>query len=185
MFPKRAKKNQSATITSRGIYKPCKMRRVSKKGKKGKNGKNGKNGKKSPNNSKYSEKAIQRKICDAVKKKYPKLIFTTMGQFSTAREAGQSVINGYYVSIPDFIFLSPKGIYHGLLIELKTMEIVRDNKIKKKKGKLSKKQKATSKKLMALGYFCCVTFGFEASMNIISLYMSLKPGENIDVNQCQ
>lgn len=131
---------------------------------------------------KYSEKNIQEEIYKYIRLKYPSLIFTSLGDFSSARQAGRCVKMGYYPGVPDFVILHPMGEYCGLLPELKTEQIKHNGKIIVSKGKPSKKQKATIKTLNAVGYLSCTVYGLKAAISLIDVYMSLKKGDTIQIS---
>lgn len=131
---------------------------------------------------KHSEKSIQKNLCTHIRNKYKKVVFTSMGDFSSARQAGKSIEMGYCKFIHDIVIFEVKGIYSGCMIELKTDDVKYKNKIITKRGKLSIGQSRFIKKMSKKGYFSCVAYGLESAINVIDMYMSLNFNEKITLN---
>lgn len=125
---------------------------------------------------KPKEESLQIAVSDYLKMAYPKVIFTaegsgirlTMGQAIKAkRQRSQR-------GLPDMIILEPRGVFHGLLIELKR----EDQSPFKKDGGLRKcehlqEQMSAIFKLTRTGYFASFATGFDEARKIIDEYMSL------------
>lgn len=129
----------------------------------------------------FCEKNIQKKICNYIEEKYPGVVYSSVGDFSSSREAGRAKKLGYRV-LPDLLIFHPMGSYCGLLPEIKTEQIKLNGKIVVYRGKISLPQKSVINKLNKVGYLSPIVYGYQAAKNIIDLYMSLNPGEEIKIN---
>ncbi|MTI32805.1 VRR-NUC domain-containing protein, partial [Xanthovirga aplysinae] len=69
---------------------------------------------------------------------------------------------GYKAGYPDMTFHEPRGIYHGLFIEMKKL----------KGGVVSKEQKAWIKKLKERGYKAEVARGCMEAIRILKEYLN-------------
>lgn len=78
---------------------------------------------------------------------------------------------------PDLIIFAPRGIYHGLFIELKTKTPYKKNGTLLENAHL-KAQEETIKNLRELGYCAVFSWEFEKTKNIIDWYLNLKPNES-------
>lgn len=114
-------------------------------------------------------------LCSYMRTNYPHVVFLsdasgikmTMGQ--AIKWKGMRSGNG----IPDLIILQPRGIYHGLMIELKKT----GEKIVKKDGTYKsdhlKEQADVLSKLDAQGYYATFALGYEEAKKIIIEYMKM------------
>jgi len=130
----------------------------------------------------HSEKTIQQKFCAYIRKNYPSVVFTSMGDFSSARQAGKSIKLGYCRYIHDIVIFEPRGWYFLCMMELKTEEVKYNGKIITRKGKLSKGQNKMIEDMSKKRYFSCAVYGLQAAIKIFDVYMSLKSGEKIIIS---
>ena len=120
-----------------------------------------------------SETILQSQVCQFIKAQYPDVIFTsessgvrlTIGQAKKAKglRSGNN--------LPDLIILEPRGLYHGLCIELKKDSPYRkDGSLKQDEHIYA--QNAMLGRLILKGYMACFGVGLEATLNIIKMYMN-------------
>lgn len=69
---------------------------------------------------------------------------------------------GYKKGVPDLLVFVPRGIYHGLCIEVKSA-----------KGRVTRDQKRWHDSLERNGYFVMVPRSFEQAKDLIDQYMKL------------
>ena len=69
---------------------------------------------------------------------------------------------GVKSGVPDIVILEPRGIYHGLFLELKVG-----------KNKTTPNQEKWKSDLNKRNYLCLVSYSLEESENIIKKYLSL------------
>jgi hypothetical protein len=72
---------------------------------------------------------------------------------------------------PDIFAAIPRGVYHGLFIELKPM--TRGRKNPRRVGP-TKGQKKMLKGLASQGYYACACFGHKAAIGVLELYLQGK-----------
>jgi hypothetical protein len=113
-----------------------------------------------------TEDAEQIAFFDWVRLAYPKLIayhvpngFGRLGRIGRLKSRRKGVTSG----IPDISIDKPRGIYHGMRIEMKRL----------KGGKLSDEQKEMIASLRAEGYFVAVCKGFESAREALIEYLGL------------
>lgn len=70
--------------------------------------------------------------------------------------------SGVRAGIPDIFVAIPRGEYHGLWIEMKSMN-----------GKLSEAQEGYLKRFNAIGYMGQACYGFEAAKALTEAYLRL------------
>ena len=68
---------------------------------------------------------------------------------------------GMLPGFPDFFIYEPRGVYHGLAIEMKRV----------KGGRVSEEQKECLKKLSDRGYYATVCRGFDEAKEVIDRYL--------------
>lgn len=62
--------------------------------------------------------------------------------------------------VPDVFLPIPRGQYHGMFIEFKTLN-----------GRISKEQHEYAESLAESGYYCVVSFGAESALNAVKWYL--------------
>lgn len=120
------------------------------------------------------EESFHISLCMWLKLQYPHVIFfsessgirLTMGQAVKLKKL-RSLSKG----LPDLFIAEPRGIYHGLFIELKAAGV----KCYKRDGSPIndhfKEQKETLDKLKAKGYMATFGVGFDETKKIIDNYL--------------
>ena len=117
---------------------------------------------------------LQVLICNYIKLKYPDLLFMTDTIASVKLTIPQQVRNKKIQKenfhCPDLLIFQPKGMWHGLFLELKAKNIY------KKDGTLLKNdhveaQATTLLQLNYLGYYAAFAVGFDEAKLIIDKYM--------------
>lgn len=120
------------------------------------------------------EESLSKAVSRYLQIQYPNIVFTcdasgvklTMGQ-AVSLKAQRSVHK-----IPDMIILKPNADYHGLILELKSI----DSSPFLKDGSLSKsvhvqEQNKTLNILLNAGYYAVFAVGFDNAKEIIDKYM--------------
>ena len=121
------------------------------------------------------EESVQIAVCDYLKRVYPSVIFTaeSSGIRLTIGQAVKSKRQRSHRGLPDLMILEPRGLYHGLMIELKgegkspykrNGELKSDNHIAE--------QESVHLRLRKLGYFACFATGIGSAKMVIDKYMS-------------
>ena len=87
------------------------------------------------------------------------------GKRSKAEAARQQRL-GLRRGVPDLILDYPKGIYHGLRVEMKV-----------KPNKTTTDQEAWLERLERAGYFVAVCYSAQEAIETIQAYIMLRPGE--------
>jgi len=114
-------------------------------------------------NSEYETQKLIFQWAKFMEGKYPELVLLnaslngvrlTIGQAKKAKAAGMK--KGY----PDLFLPVARGGYHGLFIELKVG-----------KNKATKEQAWWIKELLKQGYYACVCYGYDATINTIEQYL--------------
>lgn len=120
---------------------------------------------------KQEETGIQIALVNWLFVNHPHVLFTSAlgGIKTTIGQAVKLKRMGYRRGFPDLLIFEARGIYHGLLIELKT-----------KTGVLSPFQKEIAHLLMQRDYRVATCFGFDQAVYYITKYLVLKSGEAID-----
>jgi len=123
-----------------------------------------------------SEYKEHKAIANYIKLQYPKVIFTSdsSGIRMTIGNAKKMLALKANCKIPDLLIFEPKGIYHGLIIEIKRT----GENLYKKNGELYSKehlieQNKTLERLKSKGYKAVFGVGFDECVNIIDDYMNL------------
>lgn len=123
-----------------------------------------------------SEEELHFSICDNIKKMYPDVVFLT--DLSGVRLHASIARKVFHLKssrgIPDLIILEPRGVYHGLLIELKRS----DDDLLTKEGNIRKdthlqEQEKVLEGLEEKGYYASFSCGLEPSIKLIDWYMGL------------
>lgn len=121
-----------------------------------------------------SEALEHEMLCNFIKTNYPEVVFLSdaSGIKMTMGQAMKWSRLKSHRGIPDLIILAPRGIYHGLMIELKRTgeKIYMKDGVTLKTDHL-KEQDIVLKKLRACGYYAKFAVGFEEAKKIIEKYM--------------
>ena len=129
---------------------------------------------------KQPEFILQRQICTYLRVAYPDVLFMSdtiaSVKLSEAQASRNKSIQKAGFKTPDLIIFAPRGIYHGLFIELKVKTPY------KKDGTLLQQkhlrdQEETIKKLIEFGYYAVFSWEFEKTKKIIDWYLNLKENE--------
>jgi hypothetical protein len=87
----------------------------------------------------------------------------TLGGVYCSRSQRKKILQlGYKKGVPDLVIFVPRGIYHGLLLEVKSL-----------RGRVSAEQKRWHTSLENNGYFVAIPRSFEQAKELIHLYLSL------------
>ena len=110
------------------------------------------------------EYQLQKALIQWIKLKYPRILYCASagGVRTSFTQAKRMKAPGYIKGFPDLFVYEPKGKFHGLAIEIKTL-----------KGRASISQIDWITKLEERGYLAKVCKGFDQCKNIIELYMQL------------
>jgi hypothetical protein len=110
------------------------------------------------------EYQLQKAVIKWINLKYPKLLYCASagGVRTSFSQAKRMKATGYVRGFPDLFIYEPKGNFHGLAIEIKTL-----------KGRVSKFQLDWINKLHEKGYLSSVGRGFNQVTEIIEHYMEL------------
>lgn len=102
----------------------------------------------------------------SVRGKWPELALLFHIKNETKEGAQQVAVDraaGVKKGVPDLCLPVPKGVYHGLYIELKT-----------EKGRTSQAQDWWGEKLREQGYFWEVCHGWQSATRVLEWYLNLK-----------
>lgn len=123
-----------------------------------------------------AETALQIAVSNYIKLQFPDVVFTS-------ESSGLRVPIGLATQLkkmrskhklPDLIILEPKGIWHGLILELKVSE---DDYLRKdgtlRQDKHIQEQHKTLSLLSKKGYFTSFVAGFDEIKKVIDEYMGL------------
>lgn len=117
---------------------------------------------------------LHQQVCDYLRLQYPRIVFRTDHSAGIKMSMHQAVRHKRLQSsraYPDIFIAEPRGIYHGLFLELKATPI------HKKNGELLKNEHLLEQHLMLVllsskGYKAEFGVGFEATKDIIDKYMN-------------
>lgn len=84
-------------------------------------------------------------------------------------EAANLKRQGVKAGVPDLVLAVPKGIYHGLFIEMKWG-----------KNRVQDSQKEWLKRLEQYGYYTKVCYGAEAAIEKLEKYLNLTEGQRME-----
>jgi len=117
-------------------------------------------------------------LCNYIRANHPDVIFTSdlsgvrlpIGLARAVKPLKSSR------GIPDIIILHPAGCYHGLLIELKALDV----RLYRKDGQLVSdehlaEQAATIGRLRSVGYAAYFVCGFHAGRRLVDEFFALQP----------
>lgn len=113
---------------------------------------------------KYLEHNLQVQCVHWFKLQYPKLLIASSlnGARRTVRSGARLRAAGMLKGFPDLFVCEPRGLYHGMFIEMKSA-----------KGRLEKEQKVTMELLRERNYFVILCKSFETFVMKVKWYMSL------------
>ncbi len=130
-----------------------------------------------PKHKEQPEFILQKEVCQWLRKQYPKVMFMSDTIAAVKLTKPQAVRNksiqkeGF--KCPDLLIFEPRGIYHGLFIELKVeTPFKKDGSIKASQDDHLLKQNKTLFNLYDIGYYACFAWTFEMSVDIITDYMN-------------
>lgn len=114
---------------------------------------------------KYTEHNLQVQCVHWFKLQYPKCLIASSlnGAKRNIRDGSRLRAAGMLKGFPDLFVCEPKGIFHGLFIEMKS-----------KNGQMTKEQKEIAQKLQAKGYATAICKNFETFVNLVKVYMQLE-----------
>ena len=123
---------------------------------------------------KQPEYHLQVQVCEYIRWQYPKTLCLSDTIAATRLTIPQQVRNkaiqksGF--KCPDLVIYEPKGMYHGLFIELKIENPFKHNGELKSNEHLEAQQK-TLFDLTEKGYWACFAWSFDQAKLIIDNYM--------------
>jgi hypothetical protein len=121
-----------------------------------------------------SEKTLHKQVCQYIRYQYPGILFNSDLAGATKLTIGQAVAMKSLRSnrgFPDIVIYEPRGIYHGLFIELKR----EGTKLRKKDMTCAtphiQEQWSTIIDLEKKGYMARFTVGFDEAKKLIDEYL--------------
>jgi len=122
------------------------------------------------------EYTIQRQVCTYLRVQYKDILFMSDTIASVKLTEPQATRNASIqkrgFKTPDLIIFAPRGIYHGLFIELKTKTPYKKNGSLLENAHL-KAQAETIKNLRELGYFADFRWTLKDAIELIDWYLKL------------
>lgn len=127
---------------------------------------------------KQPEYDLQVAICRYLNHNYSEILFlsdTIASLKLTPAQANRNKkIQKFGFSTPDLLILEPRNEFSGLFIELKLETPFKKNgQIKASTNDHLKNQLESIEKLKAKGYFCCFSWGFDMTKDIIDNYLKV------------
>ena len=123
-----------------------------------------------------SEYHEQKSVANYLKAMHSNVLFTTSpeGMRLPIGSAIKLKNMGYRRGTPDMLILEPRGMFHGLFVEMKRIEL-RDasGKIFQTKGVLSPHQKEMIKLLKERNYMVVVCYGSSEAIDEIEAYLKI------------
>jgi glycerophosphoryl diester phosphodiesterase len=121
---------------------------------------------------------LQVAICRYLSYEFPSVLFlsdTIASLKLTSTQAGRNKkIQKFGFSTPDLLILEPRNGFSGLFIELKIETPFKKNgEIKASKDDHLKNQLESIEKLKAKGYFCCFSWNFDMTKEIMDNYLKV------------
>ena len=113
-----------------------------------------------------SEERLQSEVVKYIQLQYPKARYCASlgGQYQPFQsQRNRAKRTGYSKGFPDLFIYEPKGIYHGLALEIKTH-----------KGRATKEQKEWIEALNDRGYKSVIAKGLPEILDLIDSYMNEK-----------
>ena len=114
------------------------------------------------------ETNLQITLVQWLRLRYPRLIFSSSAHAGIKMDIRSGALAkhlGYHRGWPDLFFAEPRGKYHGMFLELKTLD-----------GRPSKEQTELLEEVDARGYRTIIAYGFDEAVKEVNDYMKLKPG---------
>lgn len=111
-----------------------------------------------------NELKVQIAVINWIKYNFPNILYCASagGMRTSLSIAKKMKASGYVKGFPDLGIFHPTSKHHGMFIELKA----------DKKGYATKEQKEWIKSLNDLGYYACVSKGFDATIEEITQYLN-------------
>lgn len=130
---------------------------------------------------KQPEFILQRQVCTYLRVHHKDALFMSDTIASVKLTEAQATRNASIqkrgFKTPDLIIFAPRGIYHGLFIELKTKTPYKKNGTLLENAHL-KAQEETIKNLRDLGYYADFKWTFEDAIKLIDWYLNLPENAN-------
>ena len=126
---------------------------------------------------KHLEYDLQVAVCRYLSYQYADILFTSDTianlKLTQAQASRNKKIQKTGFSTPDLLILEPRNGFSGLFIELKLeTPFKKDGQIKASANDHLKGQLETIEKLNAKGYFCCFSWSFDMTKEIIDNYLN-------------
>ncbi|MEG0848522.1 MAG: hypothetical protein RSH24_01570 [Flavobacterium sp.] len=129
---------------------------------------------------KQPEFILQRQVCTYLRVQHKDVLFMSDTIASVKLTEAQATRNASIqkrgFKTPDLIIFAPRGIYHGLFIELKTKTPYKKNGTLLENAHL-KAQEETIKNLRELGYYADFRWNLEEAIKLIDWYLKLDANE--------
>lgn len=129
---------------------------------------------------KQPEFILQRQVCTYLRVRHKDVLFMSdtiaSVKLTEAQATRNSSIQKRGFKTPDLIIFAPRGIYHGLFIELKTKTPYKKNGTLLENAHL-KAQEETIKNLRELGYYADFRWNLEEAIKLIDWYLKLDANE--------
>ena len=121
---------------------------------------------------------LQVAICRYLSYQYPEVLFLSDTiaslKLTPAQASRNKKIQKFGFSTPDLLILEPRNEFSGLFIELKVETPFKKNgEIKASTNDHLKNQLESIEKLKEKGYFCCFSWGFDMTKDIIDNYLKV------------
>ena len=127
---------------------------------------------------KQPEYDLQVAICQYLNFQYGEILYLSDTiaslKLTPAQASRNKKIQKFGFSTPDLLILEPRNGYSGLFIELKVETPFKKNgEIKASTNDHLKNQLESIEKLKAKGYFCCFSWGFDMTKEIMDNYLKV------------
>ena len=121
------------------------------------------------------EQQIQIAIVQDIRYRYPNVLFTISpaGMINNPRIGAITKKMGYRAGTSDMLFFEPRGIWHGLMIELKIPAALGTSKV-------SPEQKKWQIDALERGYKAVICYGHDETMLVLKEYLA----EKTDKSEC-
>ena len=111
---------------------------------------------------------------------YEHLAAIPNGGHRSKGEAGKMKAEGQKPGYPDTTLDLPRGVYHGLRIEMKADA---DKDLDVSKGRVSSDQLTYLRRLTAAGYYCTTCWGTQDAIKVILEYYFLEPNSRMSARE--
>lgn len=122
---------------------------------------------KRPDDKEHREQVEVIKWADAQREAHPEFAFlfaiANAGAGAQSGQAGKMKAEGVRPGVPDLCLPVPRGVYHGLYIEMKAA-----------KGSESGVQKAWHEFLKQQGYYMATAYGADIAKQILTTYINME-----------